>query len=46
MPAGDSEYHRRAKFYRLTRAGKSQFGIEAERWTKVAFAMANALEAT
>ncbi len=43
---GHSENHRRARFYRLTRAGKSQFGVESERWSRVAFAMANALEAT
>lgn len=43
---GDSENNRRAKFYRLTRAGKSQLEIETEQWARVAFAMANALKAT
>jgi len=43
---GESENHRRAKFYRLTRAGKGQLEVETEQWTKVALAMTNALRAT
>jgi PadR family transcriptional regulator, regulatory protein PadR len=43
---GDSENNRRARFYRLTRKGKSQLEIESEQWTRVALAMANALKAT
>ncbi len=43
---GESENNRRAKFYRLTKAGKGQLAVETEQWTKVALAMANALEAT
>src|ERR1700684_1922142 len=43
---GESENNRRAKFYRLTRAGKNQLKVETEQWTKVVLAMANALKAT
>ena len=42
---GESENNRRAKFYRLTRAGKAQLEVETEQWTKVAMAMTNALRA-
>jgi PadR family transcriptional regulator PadR len=43
---GESENNRRAKFYRLTRNGKSQLEVETEEWTRVAVAMKNALRAT
>lgn len=43
---GESENNRRAKFYRLTRAGKGQLEVEREQWTRVALAMTNALKAT
>ena len=43
---GESENNRRAKFYRLTRIGKSQLEVETEEWTRVAVAMKNALRAT
>jgi transcriptional regulator len=43
---GDSENNRRAKFYRLTRAGKAQLTVETEQWNTIALAMANALNAT
>jgi PadR family transcriptional regulator, regulatory protein PadR len=43
---GESENNRRAKFYRLTRAGKGQLEVETEQWMTVALAMANALKAT
>jgi PadR family transcriptional regulator, regulatory protein PadR len=43
---GESENNRRAKFYRLTKAGKAQLEIETEEWTRVALAMKNALRAT
>src|ERR1700744_4227980 len=43
---GESENNRRAKFYRITKAGKSQLQVETEQWTRVAVAMANALKAT
>jgi PadR family transcriptional regulator PadR len=43
---GESENNRRAKFYRLTKAGKNQLKVETEEWTKVVLAMTNALTAT
>src|ERR1700684_3594106 len=43
---GESENNRRARFYRLTKAGHRQLGAETAQWTKVALAMANALKAT
>ena len=42
---GESENHRRAKFYQLTKAGKGQLTVETEQWTRVALAMTNALKA-
>jgi PadR family transcriptional regulator, regulatory protein PadR len=43
---GESENNRRAKFYRLTKAGERQLGEETEQWKKIALAMTNALKAT
>jgi len=43
---GDSENNRRARFYRLTRAGRAQLQVETEQWQTIALAMANALKAT
>lgn len=43
---GESENNRRAKFYRLTRAGRKQLGVEAEEWGRVSLAIAQALRAT
>jgi transcriptional regulator len=43
---GESENNRRAKFYRLTKAGKKQLKVETDQWTKVVLAMTNALAAT
>jgi PadR family transcriptional regulator, regulatory protein PadR len=43
---GESENNRRAKYYRLTKAGERQLGAETEQWKKVALAMTNALKAT
>lgn len=43
---GESENNRRAKFYRLTKAGKHQLAAETEQWTTVALAMASALKST
>ena len=43
---GESENNRRAKFYRLTKAGKRQLQVETEEWERVALAMTNALTAT
>jgi len=42
---GDSENNRRAKYYRLTKAGKKQLEIETERWSRISWAIAQALEA-
>src|SRR5215831_2713852 len=43
---GESENNRRAKFYRLTKAGERQLGHETEEWQKIAAAMTHALQAT
>lgn len=43
---GDSENNRRAKFYRLTKAGRAQLEVETRQWRTIALAMANALKAT
>lgn len=42
---GESESNRRAKFYKLTKAGERQLGTETEEWVKIATAMASALRA-
>src|SRR3954451_24591569 len=41
---GESENSRRAKFYQLTKAGRKQLKQETEEWTRIASAMASALE--
>jgi PadR family transcriptional regulator PadR len=43
---GDSENNRRAKFYGLTRAGRSQLEVETMQWQTIATAMAHALKVT
>jgi transcriptional regulator len=43
---GESENNRRAKFYKRTKAGARQLGIEKEQWVTIAQAMANALKAS
>ncbi len=43
---GESENNRRAKYYRLTRAGRRQFEAEAEDWQRISLAIASALKAT
>ena len=43
---GESENNRRAKFYRLTRTGRSQLEKETEDWQRIALAMSAALRAT
>jgi PadR family transcriptional regulator len=43
---GDSENKRRAKYYRLTKAGRKQFEAETKRWGRVSWAIAQALEAS
>lgn len=40
-----SEHNRRAKYYRLTKAGRHQLGEEAAQWNRIALAIARALEA-
>jgi transcriptional regulator len=40
-----SEHNRRAKFYRLTKAGQRQLGEETALWNRIAVAIAQALEA-
>jgi len=41
---GDSENNRRAKFYRLTRAGRKQLAEETESWERLAAAVARVLK--
>ena len=43
---GESENNRRAKYYRLTRAGRRQLHAETERWGRIALAIARTLEAS
>ena len=43
---GTSENNRRAKFYRLTKAGRGHVEVETKQWQTIALAMANALKAT
>ena len=43
---GESENNRRAKYYRLTRAGQRQLKAEAEDWQRISLAIASALRAT
>ena len=42
---GESENNRRAKFYRLSRAGQKQLRTETREWQRIALAIAQALEA-
>ena len=39
-----TEHNRRAKFYRLTPAGKRQLERQRERWSRVSFAVTSVLE--
>lgn len=43
---GESENNRRAKFYRLTAAGRRQFETETKEWHRISVAMAAALDAS
>jgi transcriptional regulator len=43
---GESENNRRAKFYRLTKAGRRQLESETQRWGRISLAIARALEAS
>ena len=43
---GESENNRKAKYYRLTAAGRRQAQAETEEWQRISLAIAAALEAT
>jgi transcriptional regulator len=43
---GESENRRRAKYYRLTKAGRRQLESETERWGRISLAIGQALEAS
>lgn len=43
---GESENNRRAKYYRLTKAGRRQLETETQRWSRISLAIARALEAS
>ena len=43
---GESDNNRRAKFYRRTKAGGRQLGIETKEWETISRAIGNALKAT
>jgi PadR family transcriptional regulator, regulatory protein PadR len=43
---GESENNRRAKYYRVTKAGRRQLETETERWGRISLAIARALEAS
>ena len=43
---GESENNRRAKFYRLTKAGRRQLESETLQWHRIAQAIANALDSS
>jgi|SRR5882724_7399374 len=43
---GESENNRRAKFYKVTKAGLRQLKEETDQWTRISAAMASALETT
>jgi len=43
---GESENDRRAKYYKLTNAGRRQLETEAKRWSRIALAVTRTLEAS
>jgi PadR family transcriptional regulator len=43
---GESENNRRAKYYRLTKAGRRQVEVEKEQWERISVAIASALESS
>jgi PadR family transcriptional regulator, regulatory protein PadR len=43
---GESENNRRAKYYRLSKAGEKQLQAETERWSRISLAIGQALEAS
>ena len=40
---GESENNRRAKYYKLTKAGRRQLEAETEQWKRISLAIASAL---
>jgi transcriptional regulator len=43
---GESENNRKARYYRLTRAGRRQLEAETEGWQRISLAITSALKAT
>jgi transcriptional regulator len=43
---GESENHRRAKYYSLTAAGRERLGEETQKWNRMAGIIGNILSAT
>ena len=43
---GESENNRRAKYYRRTKAGERQLGVETEQWMAISRAIGHALKTT
>lgn len=43
---GESENNRRARYYRLTKAGQHQLKVETDAWQRISVAITTALEAT
>ena len=43
---GESQNNRRAKYYRLTAAGRRQLDAETQDWRRISLAISNALNAT
>jgi PadR family transcriptional regulator len=43
---GESENNRRAKYYRLTKAGTRQLGSESKQWGRISLAIGRALRAS
>jgi PadR family transcriptional regulator PadR len=43
---GTSDNNRRAKYYRLTKAGRARLGVERSNWERLAAAVAQILEST
>ena len=43
---GESEANRRAKYYRLTAAGRKQFETETSEWSRISLAIGMALRTT
>jgi PadR family transcriptional regulator PadR len=41
---GESENNRRAKYYRLTKPGRKQLEVETKRWSRISWAIGQALE--